>query len=228
MDTIRNWLGFSTVSDLNAIQKMIDHVNHTVEEDFTNVQQIAAQVKAMRAKLDAEMQVQHDQLTPPCNAYAGTRSEIHQGKPGSEPLSQRCLQAQGQMKTMVSLGQKVNGCMDACAVVPTYKEWVNKVESGTCDTSTCHSSLMCVKQLESLSTWLGSAKRDDEVLRACATQGFDMYVQAPAGMMAHKEEEAGAAAEAAMPAPDAVVLALSLAPDHRRRKDRQQACNEFL
>jgi len=207
VDAMGNYLSWTTTGDLQAMQKMIDHVNHTVESDFESVKELSLIVKQSREKLDQSMTAYHNQLIPACKDYADARTLIFKGKDGQPPLAENCLQAQGEMKTMLGLDFRVAGCDEACTHHPNYNDWVQNNTSMSCDHGPCHSTLRCVRQLEDSIAGSINKTRDDEVLNACNTAGFDLFVKPPLGMNAGPDGgsvAAAGAAGAAAPAQSAI------------------------
>lgn len=244
-----------SIGDLTAMQRMIDHVNHTIEHDFATVQELAGAVKITRAKLDEEMTSARAALAPSCQQYADARQAIFDGKDGQQDLVQACLEAQGAMKTFLSLDMKVTGCTDACIYTKNYEEWVHRDDNLWCDHGACQSILRCTRNLEALLSQHDTKIRDEEVMNACSTQGFDLLVAPPSGMsngggapksieeqsMCQKETTpppAGAAPAAAAPAAPAapakssmseVVVALAfITRECNRRKHGGRAGLDFL
>jgi len=213
---IGNLLGYSNVADLQALQKMIEHVNHTVESDFEDVQGLAANVKRTRDNLDQVMMAYHNQLISPCQQFQNYYDQLSQAS-GSNSLADKCLEAQGQMKTMVALGKPVVGCNDACKFTTNGSpEFIHSNASESCDTSPCHSSLRCMKQIETFFTLLHK-QRSGEFLNTCRTQHFDVFVRPPDGMTEKAPanimdlsqcRDQGPAKSSMLPA-DVLVLALS-------------------
>lgn len=192
-----NYLSWTTTGDLQAMQKMIDHVNHTVETDLESVKELSVIVKQSRENLDKSMNAYHDQLTPACKDYADARMLLFKGKDGQAPLAEDCLQAQGEMKTMLGLDFHVAGCDEACVHLSNYNDWVQNNTSMSCDHGPCHSTLRCVRQLEDSIAGSINRTRDDEVLNACNTAGFDLFVKPPLGMNTGPEGGSVAAASGA-------------------------------
>lgn len=247
--SIGDLLGYyANVADLQALQKMIDHVNHAVESDFEDVQSLAANVKRTRNSLDQVMMAYRNQLVSPCQQFQNYYDQLSKAS-GGNSLADKCLEAQGQMKTMVALGKPVYGCSEACKSSSFGSpEFIHSNASIPCDASACHSSLRCMKQMETFFTLLDK-QRSGEFLNTCSTQGSDVFVRPPDGMTekppanimdASQCTNKGPAQSCMLPA-DVLLLALSVSSGvfckQRRteshhaatfRHDRCQASKFFL
>lgn len=197
-----NILGWTSTGDIAALQKMLDHVNHTVEEDFESVQELSADVKREAAALEQAMTGYHNELVPSCKNFTEAHEMLFHGVGGQPALADDCLQAQGHMKTMLGLDMKIAGCANSCWWPTDLGEWAKYNESVYCNHGPCGSTLRCVRQLETL-LLKGSdmSSREGEVMQACNTQGFQMFVPPPIGLNPSPPEGAGANSLCAKAAP---------------------------
>lgn len=228
-------LGLKSIGDLQAIQKMIDHANKTVETDFQTVQDLAHDVKAIRANLDHTMMGYHTELQPPCKDFADARTAIFTGNSNMPSLANACLEAQGKMKTMLALGFHVAGCDEACTSYKGPAEWAQNNTTLWCDHGPCHSTLRCTKQLEDVIDGRIMKARDAEVLAACNTAGFDMFVSPPNSMINAGQKsglealsQCGKMATSSMHPALSAVLALPswrLEDDYARGESRSSGCS---
>jgi len=222
---------WSNTGDLWAMQKMIDHVNHTVEHDFADVQELSQNVKVLRANLDNSMTSYRNALTPACKDFTEQRAIMFKGKGGQQPLSDTCLEAQGHMKTMLALDFPISGCDEVCGVsgnLKSRKDWVESNTSLKCDHGPCRGTLRCVRQLEEMIGGTLTKQRDAEVESACNTAGFDMYVNPPVGLNPEPEgleagslcgKPAGGASQSSMSG--AVLPALMAPPSFAKHEEKR-------
>jgi len=177
-----NLFSWTTTGDLQAMQKMIDHVNHTVESDFDTVKMLASEVKQSRDTLDSVMTEHRTKLAPSCKAFADSRQELFHGVGGQPPLSEDCLEAQGKMKTMLALDFRMSGCSQACAERGSFQDMLHWNENLWCDHGPCQSTLQCARQLEGVLAGSSRKARLEDTKTACSTQGFSMYITPPQGL----------------------------------------------
>lgn len=217
MGSYLSLLGWTTTADIQALQKMIDHVNHSVETDFEDVMKLSEAVKSSRAQLDQAMMNYRDQMSPACKDFTGTHDLLFKGAGGQPPLAETCLEAQGHMKTMLNLDFPISGCDNVCdaSVWSDPKAMHTRDVSLMCNHGPCQSTLRCVRQLEGELIDQESMRRKREVWHSCTNQGFDLWVAPPIGMEAAPgpDEDPGSlcgkVAHASMLSPEAAVLMCS-------------------
>jgi len=204
-----NPLAGETIADLKAVQKMIDHANHTVERDFEEVKADSVLVKQVRAQLDKEMGEIRTRLEPACKEYAAARRELLTGEGGKPPTAAECLRAQGRMQVMLGLDQKVAGCAESCRAPGSEEK-----PASICDHGPCHSALKCTNELENVIGGLDWKNRDDRVRFICSTAGFRMYIDPPAAFGGGSGDCTEPTANAAAAPPLELAVLLAPPPGH--------------
>ncbi|CAJ1365480.1 unnamed protein product [Effrenium voratum] len=176
--------GGKSTLDLESIQKLIDHANDVADNDMKQVTKVAQDVKRIRAQLDQNFSDLRSKLEPACKKYSKARIDLLVGDPETnrKAVSQDCLKAQGLLFTMLSIGQKADGCLDTCSLKPEDSD-------SACDSSGCHGKLRTKKDLEDViggPTW---RKRHQEILEACGKWPYEFKILPPAGLEGEEEEE---------------------------------------
>eukprot|EP00933_Yihiella_yeosuensis_P045188 TRINITY_DN40514_c0_g1_i1.p1 TRINITY_DN40514_c0_g1~~TRINITY_DN40514_c0_g1_i1.p1 ORF type:complete len:242 (+),score=36.57 TRINITY_DN40514_c0_g1_i1:74-799(+) len=165
-----------SIADLKSIQELIDHANKTTENDLQEVLKARDAAMAARQLLNTDMTGIRAKLQPLCNQYSAARASLFEGRDGKPAIANSCLKSQGTLYTMLSLGQKAQGCVDTC------KQDENDLTVGTCDFSGCHGKLRSTVELEQM---LGSKKwsnQDAMVQGVCGTQDYKLKIPLPAGL----------------------------------------------
>jgi len=181
--------GSKRTDDLKAIQDMIGHANELAESDLSEITKAMVAAKAARKALDEEILPIQAKLGPVCRHYAASRARLFKGQDGQLPLIDRALLAQGNVNTMLWLGQKANGCIDSCK--PTDRDALMP-----CLPDKCRNKLRSTDQLENV---LGGTsglwhKRDEKIQKSCGTSDYTLFINPPVGF---EPEDAGQMEEGA-------------------------------
>jgi hypothetical protein len=175
--------------DLTALQKMLNHTNEVVEDDYADVKTLADNVTKIRQNLDSTMMQYRQDLEPACKDFASLRTAMFDGAPGKMADTEVCLAAQGKAKVMLDLDYRVSGCDEACGTKPKdWSTWARSDRSMYCDHGPCHGTLRCMQQIEAITAGTVMRTADEDALRTCNTQAFDLLVAPPMQMQQVKSQ----------------------------------------
>mmetsp|Transcript_56241 Transcript_56241/g.174840 ORF Transcript_56241/g.174840 Transcript_56241/m.174840 type:complete len:241 (+) Transcript_56241:74-796(+) len=170
--------------DLQAMQDLVSHANGLAETDVARVTEAMEAARQARKALDKEMLPVRDSLEPACRAFVDLQDRLLVGKDGLPSLVDRVEKAQGDIRTMLWLGHKPYGCIDACSQAGVDSPM------GTCSPGNCHSILRSTRQLEEVLAGPLWRQRQADAKLACGRGEYALRIEPPIGL----EDAAGAGA----------------------------------